>query len=86
MDDIYTTIKVHISNYFFPFVCVFFSLKTLDFPVGHTIDEMFKCLGCVVSSKTPALFVLLYKLQLIHNIKRRSAGVFKNKWKFKSLW
>lgn len=37
--------------------------------MGHTIDETFNCLGYVVSTKTPALLVPLYKLQLIHNIK-----------------
>lgn len=49
--------------------------------MGDIIDETFNCLGYVVSSKTPALLMLLYKLQLIHNIKCRSA--FKNRWKFK---
>lgn len=89
IDDIYTAIKMHISNDFFFLVCVrnveeFCSWK-LDFYMGHIIDETFNCLGYVVSSKTPALLMLLYKLQLIHNIKCRSAGAFKNRWKFRSL-
>lgn len=37
--------------------------------MGDIIDKTFNCLGYVVSSKSQALFMLLYKLQLIHNIK-----------------
>lgn len=71
---------MHLSNDYFCFVCEMlkdFPLEKLSsFYIGHIIDKTFNCLGYIVSSKSQALFVLLCKLQLIHNTKCRSAGAF----------
>lgn len=53
-----------------------FPLENSHLYLGHITNKTFNCLGYMVSRKSQALFMLLYKLQLIHNIKCRSAGAF----------